>query len=157
MTDLSSLISRVEKATGPDRELDARIWAYFAGVKYVGHNVPYGDVHGRTQVEYTVPPKRTRMVTNFPQTPHAEPVTTSVDAAISLVERVLPGWGWVVESNTHHIKACLNPEFGDPVGKYPHWAAVSNTSSRKFEDAATPAIALVLATLRALQSQTGEA
>ena len=66
MSDLSSLISRVEKATGPDRELDARIWAHFSGVKYVSHNAPYGDVHGRTQVEYTVPPKRTRVVTNLP-------------------------------------------------------------------------------------------
>jgi hypothetical protein len=97
MTNLTSLVEKLEKAEGPDTELDARIWAHFAGVKYTGHNKPYGDVHGRTQVEFTVPPKRTSIVTNdgsFAKGPyrHAEPVTSSIDAAVSLAARVLPGW-----------------------------------------------------------------
>ncbi|NTJ67582.1 hypothetical protein G6M50_06360 [Agrobacterium rhizogenes] len=76
-----------------------------------------------------------------------------IDAAIALVERVLPGYGWDVASNTAHIKACLDPEFGKPIGKHPHWAAVSNISSKKFEDGATPAIALCIAALKTKRSQ----
>lgn len=149
MTDLSSLISRVEKATGPDRELDARIWAYFAGVKYVSHNAPYGDVHGRTQVEYTVPPMRTRVVTNLPRTPHAEPVTTSVDAAISLAERVLPGWGWGITHGSEKAEDVQGNVFPKAIPFPAHLDCYGYH--------AIPAIALVLATLRALQSKGPEA
>ncbi|MBM7046087.1 hypothetical protein [Rhizobium lusitanum] len=76
-----------------------------------------------------------------------------IDAAIALVERAMPGYGWDISSNTEFIKACLNPEFGKPIGKYPHWAAVSNIRSKKFEDGPTQALSLVIATLRAKLSQ----
>lgn len=66
MTDLSELIERVEKATGPDRELDAAIAAHF--------DLPYGPrpVGGSEWLS-----------AHF---------TASVDAALELVERELPGW-----------------------------------------------------------------
>lgn len=69
--------------------------------------------------------------------------TSSVDDAIWLSETLLPDFGWEVASKTAHIKACLNPEFGEPIGKYPHWGSVAKTTSRTYEDAATPALALL--------------
>ena len=147
MSDLSSLIARLEKAEGPSRDLDAYIHfrdrvsriEKIAAAK-TGHiNIQGSDFSGGTVL----------LGENVPV------YTSSIDAAVSLATRVLPGWGWGVESKTHHIMACLNPEFGEPVGKHPHWAAISNVSTRTFEDAATPAMALVLATLRALQQKGG--
>ncbi|MGQ3213818.1 MAG: hypothetical protein ACT6U0_18750 [Shinella sp.] len=147
MTDLTSLIERLEKAEAPDRELDEEIWlAAIPGAsrKNLLADHPdekplweYHDIERNTCFRGGIIPS----------------YTSSIDAAVSLAERVLPGWGWSVESKTHHIMACLNPEFGEPVGKHPHWAAISNLSSRTFEDAATPAMALLLATLRSLQSK----
>jgi hypothetical protein len=68
-------------------------------------------------------------------------VTSSVDAAISLVAKVLPGrsvmMGWRQTSETR------------PWARVGLWADPDATG-------ATPAIALCLATLRALQAKTGD-
>jgi len=62
--------------------------------------------------------------------------TLSLDAAVALVERVLPGCDWEAEKW---------------MGK-----GIAGINSGDNELAATPAIALVLATLRALQAKGGE-
>lgn len=108
MTELTSLIERLEKAEGPSRDLDAAIFD-------------------------AIPP-----TTDAPYPPE---FTSSIDAAVSLAERVLPGrsimMGWRQSSETR------------PWARVGLWADPDATG-------ATPAIALVLATLRALQSR-GEA
>ncbi len=118
-----TLITRLSKLDAPDREVDALIGKHLF-------------------------PDEAKSFFDF----NAPAYTASVDAAIALAERVLPGWGWELASNTSHIKNCLNPEYGNPVGKHPHWAAVANQSSRKFVDGATPAIALLIALLRAKEA-----
>lgn len=146
MTDLSSLISRVEKATEGNRGLDAEIAAALEPHRF--------DAPGFTP-ERPIPSFRYDPSENiirfdgggvmdvrfFP------PVTASVDAAIALAERVLPGWtiasigqddrkGWHAELRKGHATAYSTVELsGAPI----------------------PALALVLATLRAIQSQKGEA
>lgn len=84
MTDLSELLERVKAATGPDRELDGaievmarRFDAYRAGLddttrahwKHNGSTVYDGNTG--------------YVAANF---------TASIDAALALVERCLPGW-----------------------------------------------------------------
>ena len=140
MTTLPSLIKRLEESEGPSRELDVDIMNEVAPFPTTGRRL---FVWARTG----------GLVRDGVYTDDAPELTGSVDAAIALAERVLPGWGWDVASNTPHIKACLDPDLGAPCAKYPHWAAVSNVSSHNFHDAATPAMALCVAILKALQSK----
>lgn len=65
---LISLRDRVRAATGPDREIDRDLWAVFVA------ETPRANADG---LRYIQP----------------EPYTTSIDAALALVERVLPDLG----------------------------------------------------------------
>jgi hypothetical protein len=93
---LLGLADRCEQATGPDRELDALIWCTLNGKKYAGHNEAYSAYRSgnpETQVEFTEPPKRTRLVTGSQTTGgHAKPVTASLDSAMALVPE---GFEWL--------------------------------------------------------------
>lgn len=80
--DLKELLERVEKAEGPDRELDVLIAQAIAkpttmlnGLTFDGAVAAYpNDLAGIAQ--------------NWPVPTY----TASLDAALALVERVLPGW-----------------------------------------------------------------
>lgn len=67
-------------------------------------------------------------------------VTSSVDSALGLVERVLPGWEY-----------CISKGLNEPA-----CASISpaNRVTDACGEATTPALALVAATLRALQEQS---
>ena len=88
---MDDLIERLEAAESGSRELDALLWAHFhaENIKVLDWIEPYGGL-AKTQVEFTVPPKRSAWVTSD-RGPyrHAEPVSTSLDAALALAERVL--------------------------------------------------------------------
>lgn len=98
---LVDLRERLERATGPDRELDlALAQALDPGVI---HSRFYRD--SNAVVPYT---KR-----------H---YTASIDAALALVERVLPGWEWFAGYNADHCEhgcgyALLTSPNGDKVSK----------------------------------------
>lgn len=68
------------------------------------------------------------------------PITSSFDAALALAERVLPGWGFFLRSDKDGCNCGL---------VYPDAHFVTPGCGT----AATPALALVAATLRALQSK----
>lgn len=79
--DLSGVIERLEKATGPDRELDGDL-----------HNAVYGTAYIR------VPASVTGFFTavgdnGCPTVPY---FTGSVDAALALADRVLPDAGLLI-------------------------------------------------------------
>ena len=86
MSDLSGLIARVEKAAGPDREIDAKIstvllpdqWrARKRGESFgVGSGVGYAVFIGDGAPSYNPTPS----------------YTSSLDAVVALVERELPGY-----------------------------------------------------------------
>lgn len=137
--DLSALIERVENATGPDRELDALIFRVLdlklpdqflsMGIKLSWQadgsaTVPVGDM----QVRY--------------EPPH---FTSSLDAALALVEEILPGTFW------HVAKGRTRPDeplFGAELVSPEHGGvnvAVEHESS--------VALALILALLRALSAR----
>lgn len=163
---LDSIIERLEKAEGGDREIDALIWCHFAGVKYSGHNEPYGG-GPLTQVSFTVPPKRARMVTgkghgSNPLYQHAEPVTASVDAAISLAEKVLPGWAWKVGTCCVSDDAWVTPDFNSPIhGERLRKESPAIKAGSLFDTgididlrpSGRPAIALCIAVLTALKAK----
>lgn len=128
MTDLQSLLSRVEKATGPDRELDEQLAMRLAGFKAtitVGHEA-LGNLR-------TVPA-------------HAPHYSASLDAALALVEGALgiKGTFWRLRLVYPVSDNCANAYV--VIWPYPKWVAA-------YGEAPTPALALLAALLRALIAQ----
>lgn len=141
---LREIIERVEKAEGPDREIDCLLWAYLIDgrtVTYLENNLVVSDKPGDVQIilGWIDPGKVSR---NF-STSRVEPkeYTASIDAALALMERVLPGAGW--ERMIQPDNTVLIYVWGE------------DGPGKAFETAAGTAVAIILATLRALQSQEG--
>jgi hypothetical protein len=133
---VTGLVERLEKATGPDREIDGLIVLTFYGwtfQKMKGDSCPYWREQNAEwyQRKKDGPPK----------------VTASLDAALALVERVLPGWFPSIGQNIH----------------YGHWRGsvriVEETNgditSFDGEHRTSPALALCLAALKAIQQTEG--
>jgi hypothetical protein len=125
--DLSDLIARVEKAEGPDRELDRDL----------------ADAFGLSQGKLE----------------HPERYSSSIDAAVSLAELVLPGWGWRVATCSVSDDAWLFPDFNCPIhgnrlraelGEAIDWIGLTDIDRRP---SGQPALAIVAAILRTLQAQ----
>jgi hypothetical protein len=112
---LSELLDKVQAASGPDLELDARIVCAF---------LPGPSYQSMRDEGYAI----ADLAEGHPA------YTASIDAALALVERVLPGWQW-----------CLNRN-GRPM------ALVNNGPGRQFEcdRAPTMPLAILAATLQAL-------
>lgn len=127
-SELRALLADVERATGPDRELDARIYGTIMGLRVErrgpGEIYVWDDSNGTPECAETA-----ATVT---------PYTASLDACLALQERVLPGWKWMIDTETGEtIVFEHNPEgvFG------------------QFSDTLTPLLAAVL---KALIEQGGE-
>ncbi len=89
---LERLIERVKAATGPDRELDCRI-AYELDFEVEGMAAPfrsYCDVHDLKwgDIARHANSPQSILSHNLPR------FTASIDAALALVERLLPGWNY---------------------------------------------------------------
>jgi hypothetical protein len=72
---MTDLLARLEVAEAGSRELDAAMAVVADKAERVIGHWRY-NAEGRAR--------------------EVEPVTTSLDAALALAERVLPGWGWMV-------------------------------------------------------------
>jgi len=79
---MTSLTTRLQEATGLDRELDFAIGFELAGWTRVER---FGDTYIRTPDGNIYADAYGGMAPSF---------TESVDAALELVERKLPGWSW---------------------------------------------------------------
>lgn len=119
--DLSALIARLEAAEAGSRELDAAVAdVLFPRFTRDGEAVPGF-------------PGRWPFAPGSAHDAEVTPVTTSLDAAVALAERVLPGWQvgmWTTKQNA--VGSVLREDGG---------AFDANAS--------TPALALCIATLRA--------
>ena len=107
------LIERLEKATGPDREIDTAIEELF--------DPSFRDSTLRQATRYTA----------------------SLDAAVALVEKMLPGWACGFDAGSKTSIAFVDP----------HDFADRFLGARYTAQAATPAIALLIALLRALSNR----
>ena len=126
MSELRALRERVEKAEGPDRELDADI--FFALNPEIQELRPHFSAG---QVAAIVPE-----------------LTASIDAAVALIERKLPGYGFeVLASDRDSYRAAVWP-----------WISSRGTRAQighQHSYAKTPALALIAALLSALESTNG--
>lgn len=130
MSATVELIDRLTAATGPSLELDGQIWCAVNGYEFVmwdGAGCVYRDPNA---------PKWDAGIKHA-QASIVRPYSASVDAAIALAKRVLPGapviMGWDQTETTR------------PWARVGTWSAPDATG-------ATPAISLILATLKALAS-----
>ena len=106
MTDYSDIIERLEKADGPSRELDGRVWVAANPDDLIIGNPRH---HGQGMVQFSgggFAHDRFKV---------SEPYTASLDAAIALVERLLPGWGWRIGTCYISDDAFLFPDCNCPV------------------------------------------
>ncbi|WP_296200539.1 hypothetical protein [uncultured Hyphomicrobium sp.] len=113
--DLSALIARLEAAEVGSHELDKAVSvACGSTIQVWAETASDGTFLGSVR-----------------------PVTTSLDAALALVERVLPGWSWEIYT-AYQIKGLM--KYG------------CNLDEQDTAYAFTPALALCLAVLKARQS-----
>lgn len=122
---IPELIEKLEKATGPDRELDADIaitLKLIAEREWWSVNYLSGD-----------------MIPAY---------TASIDAAVQLCERVLPGW--VIDFISQDFMSV--PEGYRGIG----WTVEIINQVRVQGQSSKPSIALCIAILRALQPKEGE-
>ncbi len=129
MSDLASLLEQVRSAKGADRELDWHV------ADATGHESFNTTIQGMWQ-PYMTGSRADKAVPAY---------TASIDAALALVDRKLPGWSWKV--------------VGEPAATNPHCAVIRNAG--KLSDVApasvashrTAPLAILLALLTALITQ----
>lgn len=100
----SDIIKRLEEATGPDRELDARIFCAannmiweIDGQRVVG--IDRDDGNNWETIGYVDPGKYSLNFTTYRE--DIPTYTSSLDATIAIVERMLPGWRKAIGENVH--------------------------------------------------------
>ena len=138
--NLAELLAKVEHATGPDWRLDVAIHCAMPVETYEVSRRP-SNAPGKYVSTYRF---RERVTTGTARPPH---YTSSIDDAVRLIKKVRPGWHWeVARDNT----AMVRDPSCDAFARADHvcWG----------NEAKTPALALLIALLRSLLSQTeGEA
>lgn len=137
MTNLNDLIARLEKATGPDRELDGDIAVYLG----LPPKEMQRDTHRRWLWYAQVSPE------DFDSW-EAPPLTESIDAAMTLV----PDNRWL--QLLKEIRSEIR-RYGDKHTPTGFWlAGLQHVDGGRLEEGcgASPAIALCIASLKALAS-----
>lgn len=155
MPDLSALIERLEKASGPDREIDRELM--FLTHKQVRRHIggecdccPDGKHLDLVWVDLATDKWVTTAKYGFQLTKYGFQLTASIDAALAFVERVLPGWRVSIDSDQDRgpmwraaVKPCGSHYTAKPTG----WIYAMQ---------ATAPLAILIASLKALQEREGE-
>lgn len=136
MGDLTKLIAGVEALTGPDRETDAAI-GYELDIN-IAQERDGVTIYGRVDPDGWSFPGR-----GYDPLMLVKPYTASIDAAVALTERVLPGWAFGFDKGA---KTCIAfTDVSDFADRF--------LGARYTAEGPTPAIALILATLKALEAR----
>ena len=137
MTALSDLRARLEAAAGPSREMDVRLDWTLKGLSFTDDEV--------------VENARPRQATDNASVPMGcaadgwiEHYTASLDAALALVEKKLPGSGWDIDyfskSSPPEARVYFEPRL------YPR-------GRHRMATGETPALAILIALVSALEAQ----
>lgn len=97
MADYSELIERVEKCSGPDRELDCLIDCFRHNREFLGWTADTGIVGYRYE-HPTIGADLGCWRIGY---------TSSLDAALALVEEKLPGWTRLVDATAPDLGICV--------------------------------------------------
>ena len=129
MSDLAELLERVKAATGPDRELDAALLCATSPSYHLSKNSLGGTVICRDGFRWNIEDIAPYLI-------------TSIDAALALADRVLPGW-WLHglgKSPLHGLWWCT-------------LYSLNAKEAAEVEDADTAPLAIIAATIYALIAQ----
>jgi hypothetical protein len=144
--NVQELIDRVEKATGPDQELDAALYRELGGevpTEFMGTGVKLSwDASGKA---WCYLPGGMRV--SF--TPPA--LTASIDAALALMEKVLPGWTvqiFKLRSDKGWGARVSSPRYDT----FSSFEGEENATEDGFVGQPNGALAIILATLRAISA-----
>ncbi len=124
---LRSILARLEAATGPDRELDAEIAIALLDAPKLASGKKVRRTDLRASKEGYVHHKADLCYS-------ANHYTASIDAAVALIERVLPGAEWSAARNSN--------------GEYFGW--IVSDGMPHCDDHETPALVLCTALVKAL-------
>ena len=137
---ITSLIEKLEAASEGSRELDFWIWLALERDNTVVPQIP-ASFQSKRGDEFELYDANERCVgwVGFQVVPH---YSLSIDAALALAERVLPGWAWNIDRWGKMSRVTLNECDAEGWHKSKH---------RRIEVAAEqpPALALCAAVLRA--------
>lgn len=142
MTDLSSLISKLEQAKGPDRELDLEIAQTLApDIVVLMHDTSTGKNNPHTYRQFT----------------------DSIDCAVWLCERVLPGWNYHVGGCPKEFLTDIDRPYSAELMGPVTWGVIDPEVGQEpiydtaYAQAHTAALAVTAAVLRAKQAmEAGE-
>lgn len=146
---LPDLLARVGEAEGPDREIDAIIHVTLCQpAPEPGDETRRYRMPARNMDYEAVEPGHYWYVARSGKSLHSAPTyTSSLDAVVALVERVLPGSFWRAQKQS--------PDYDIA----PFWAVCGPHGKPKRQhtaDGATPALALLAALIKAKIAQEGE-
>ncbi len=147
MSDQAELIAKLSEAKAGSDELSARVMlaaaapagSYVEKSPYNGVRCIYSGTDNRGD-------PRLWDRRGLPHRPEGWPVTTSVDAALALIEKRLPGWSPSIVKALHEpvwTGEVVSPDLDDD--------DISEVGACSL--AATPAVALCIALLKSLQAQ----
>lgn len=111
--DLPALLARLEAAEGPDRDLDAALHVGLCKPQQYPDDLRYYRLPSPNMdhMEMCAPGTywlKKRSGQSLQAAPH---YTASLDAAIALCERAMPGWGWSVTRKGGCSWACVNEPY----------------------------------------------
>lgn len=137
MPDYSELLSRIEQASGPDREIDADIDVLLFGGETVWKQANY------TMEMYPASRRASKSHIGGFANEHVPLYTASLDATVALVERMLPGWtiASIGQDDAKGWHAELRKGFR------------TSYSTVQLGGATTPSLALLTALFRALEAK----
>jgi hypothetical protein len=143
ISEREKLIARLEALSGPDREVDALLWAFFDGrtVRYDDGKMLAGNSrppHDECLLGFIDPGKKAR---NFTPVFPAFRVTASLDEAVALAGRLLPRKAWTLGQNVHHRYW---------LASFNELNAEGEPTSLAWGQSSTPVPALLAALLRSL-------
>lgn len=137
---MSGLIERLEAAEAGSTDLDATLFRHF------GSELPTAFGPMRVDLEWQDDGSALMPIGEMQVRFSAPPVTTSLDAALALAERVLPGWTWVADGGgkSRATGVVIGEGAGEDEGPDPAFTG----------KASTPALALCIAVLKATEANT---
>lgn len=138
ISTLEALLERVESCTEPDIELDAAIDIAMFGGETIWKQANY------TMEMYPASRRPNKSFRGGFENAYVPRVTSSVDAALALMQQVLPGWDWSLHYDNGEAIAGVQPPSEDGCDLPDNVPPL-------------PSLALLAATLRALIAQVKEA